>query len=86
MKRYEDCGCQNMRANCRINPCEPPPKGYKCNCRYNVFFCSGYAVPCNDDPDSKACSGCANKECCSEEGWNGDCNWYIGRPDYVATC
>ena len=76
LQRNEDCDCWLYKFGCRINPFHPPPKGYKCNCRYHFFTCTASLVPCNDDPDSKACSGCADKECCSNEGWNGDCTYY----------
>jgi len=72
----EDCGCQWTNGKCRITPDEPPPKGCKCNCQFHYFVCSGYAVPCYDDPDSKACSGCAEKICCDDEGFLGDCRGY----------
>jgi len=79
--REPDCGCELViLLGCKINPDEKPPKGYKCNCRYDYFVCSGFAIPCSD-PDSKGCSGCAEKECCSDEGWNGDCNGYTCEPN-----
>ena len=80
LKRCEDCGCLMVgfllhTVGCKIDPDEKPPKGYRCNCRFNLFDCSGSAIPCSDS-DGKGCSGCAEKECCSDEGWNGECNGY----------
>ena len=59
---------------CIIDPSAPPPPGYKCNCRHWVFGCQGNLVSCR--PGTVGCNGCADKECCSDDGFNGDCNGY----------
>ena len=60
---------------CMIDPTAPPPPGYKCNCRHWGFLCQGSLVPCRN-PEGVGCDGCATKECCSDDGINGDCNGY----------
>ena len=78
------CGCEAMgiegNAGCVINPQEPPPPGYKCNCNRSQFrpvHCSGELEAC-DSPNDYGCSGCSEKECCSDAGPNGDCHGYMG--------
>ena len=85
MKRNEDCDCKIIiklfaakYVGCEIS--EPPPKGYMCWCKYDFWGCHGDAMKCNGidnpDPNSKACSGCTARQCCWDEGWNGNCNAY----------
>ena len=62
---------------CRIDPAEPSPSGFKCNCQRFGAQCEGKPIPC-ESIDEYGCSGCAEKECCSDEGLNGDCNGYNG--------
>ena len=78
----QECGCYRVgdvdeTQGCAIDPAKPPPKGYKCNCQHKGFLCEGKAIPC-ESIDEYGCSGCAEKECCSNEGLHGDCNGYDG--------
>lgn len=76
-----DCGCNlwfkiDNTFGCYIDPAEPPPKGYKCNCKY-FLSCFGDPEPCNESElDDPACSGCFTEECCTESGPLGNCNGY----------
>ena len=76
-----DCGCNlwfkiDNTFGCYIDPAEPPPKGYKCNCKY-FLNCFGDAEPCDESElDDPACSGCFTEECCTESGPLGNCNGY----------
>ena len=66
-----DCSCGISgiwRGKCMIDVA--PPKGYRCHCKYNIFWCSGTAIRC-DDPDTPQCSGCVSRKCCT-----GDCTGY----------
>ena len=63
---------------CVIKPEAPPPPGYKCNCKNRgvwPFFCYGELEAC-DSPNDYGCSGCFEKECCSDAGAKGDCKGY----------
>ena len=75
-----DCSCNVVGSifnfdGCVIDPAYPPPEGYKCNCQHFGVACRGKAVRCQRIHDY-GCSGCSKRECCSAEGWFGDCNGY----------
>ena len=61
---------------CYIDPSEAPPSGYKCRC-INIAGagCYGKVEKC-DSPNDVGCSGCIEKECCSDANTYGDCNGY----------
>ena len=65
------CSCIRTNRGCKINPAQPPPNGYKCNCkekneRWSISFrkvCHGEAQICPSYNDY-GCNGCKEKECC----------------------
>ena len=80
-----DCDCIAPGAGigswrgCYIDPHGAPPRGYKCNClNIDWYGCFGRVEKC-DSPNAVGCSGCIEKECCSDAGYGmepGDCNGY----------
>ena len=74
-----DCECEAKgifgTKGCIIDPEHPPPYGHKCLCKHYVFGCEGSNLKCMQPTDFGG-SGCARKECCSEDSWRGDCNGY----------
>ena len=78
---------------CYIDPNEPPPKGYRCNCQY-FLDCWGDAEQCIDNRFDPECSGCYTEDCCTESGYLGNCNGYgictddfcDRKPEYCEHC
>ena len=73
-----DCSCDGDFGGilgCYINPNDPPPPGHKCFCLNFLFGCDGQVVKCGNVTDP-GCRGCSEKECCSDDGFLGDCNGY----------
>merc|ERR1712060_546423 len=77
------CGCTTDILGihgCTINPQEPPPPGYKCKCMFGntrPASCFGELEACSS-PNDHGCSGCSEKECCSDAEPKGNCDGYMG--------
>ena len=76
------CSCEGYEflgvSGCRISPNDPPSPGYKCLCRNYLLDCAGEEVKCGSATDI-GCNGCSDRECCSDDAFNGDCNGYVNK-------
>ena len=76
------CSCEGYEflgvSGCRISPNDPPSPGYKCLCRNYLLDCAGEEVKCGSASDI-GCNGCSDRQCCSEDAYNGDCNGYVNK-------